>query len=171
MLRKLNVPVFTVCHATGPLKFSEILFATDLSDASEGAFRFARDLARAHGSHLMILHAIDYAGLNYGVLEGDHTVRDQLYDLAKTRLHEMATQAEREGVKVETTLVRGDAGEQILAMADRNETDLILLSVERKGLLEKAFLGSTAEHVVRDAHVPVLSIPVAAAERTQRCAS
>lgn len=35
LLRKVNVPVFTVCHAIGPLTFSRILFATDLSDAAE----------------------------------------------------------------------------------------------------------------------------------------
>jgi hypothetical protein len=37
---------------------------------------------------------------------------------------------------------------------------LIVLTIHDKGLLERALLGSTAERVVRDARVPVLSFPV-----------
>lgn len=162
LLRKLDVPVFTVCHAMGPLEFSNILFATDLSCASEGAFRVALDLAKSHRSHLTILHAVDYTGLNYGLLEADFSVRRQLLDIAEKRLNEMADAAKREGVYVETKIALGRAAEHILATA-RIDADLILLSIERKGVLEKAFLGSTAEHVIREAHVPVLSIPVRAA--------
>jgi nucleotide-binding universal stress UspA family protein len=159
LLRKVGVPVFTVCHAHGPLTFSKILFATDLSDASAGAFRTALELAKSHGSHLTMLHAVDYPGINYGAIGSDVTAERELFALATERLRDMAALAEQEGLDVETRSVRGPAAEQILAAA-RDDADLILLSIERKGFLEKAFLGSTAEHVVRDAHVPVLSIPV-----------
>lgn len=111
---------------------------------------------------MTILHAIDYVGLNYGVLEADFTLRNQLQDMAKSRLTEMAAAAEHEGVDVETKVASGGAAQSILAAA--KEADLILLSIERRGRLEKALLGSTAEHVIREAHVPVLSIPVSPAK-------
>jgi len=38
--------------------------------------------------------------------------------------------------------------------------DMIVLHMQGKGILERAFLGSTAERVVRLARIPVLSVPV-----------
>jgi nucleotide-binding universal stress UspA family protein len=161
MLRKLHVPVLTVCHVTGPLKFGRILFAVDLSAAAQEAFGFALELAEQTRSDLTLLHVVDYPGLNYGVLEGDTSVRGELADIARSRLDEMAEQAKKRGINVETLLARGKAAEEILRTAEMTEANLILLAVEQKGFIEKAFLGATAERVVRDAYVPVLSLPVA----------
>lgn len=35
LLRKLPVPILTVCHAWRPLSFGRILFATDFSESSK----------------------------------------------------------------------------------------------------------------------------------------
>lgn len=118
LLRKLSIPVLTVCHAAGFLKFGRILFATDLSEASESAFKFALDLTRARRSDLTILHALNFPGFNYGVMESDSSVREQLHDLAKAKLDDLAAHAAREGVKAETMLVHGHPAERILE-ADR----------------------------------------------------
>ena len=163
LLRKLHVPVLTVCHVTGPLKFGRILFAVDLSAAAQEAYGFALEVAAQTKSDLTVLHVMDYPGLNYGVLEGDTSVRGELADIAQFRLDEMAEQAKERGVHVETLVVRGKAAEEILRTAEANDADLILLAIEQKGLIERAFLGATAERVVRDAYVPVLSFPVAIA--------
>jgi len=168
MLRKLHVPVLTVCHVTGPLKFGRILFASDLSAAAQEAFGFALELAAQTKSDLTVLHVMDYPGLNYGVLEADTSVREELADIARSRVDEMAARAKERGVTVETLLVRGKAAEEILKAAEKNDANLILLAIEQKGLIEKTFLGSTAERVVRDAYVPVLSVPVTVAEEKER---
>jgi nucleotide-binding universal stress UspA family protein len=161
MLRKLHVPVLTVSHVTGPLKFGTILFAVDLSAAAEEAYGFALEVAAQTKSDLTVLHVLDYPGLNYGVLEGDTSIRGRLADIAQSRLDEMAEQAKKRGINVETLLARGKAAEEILRTAETNDANLILLAIEQKGLIEKTFLGATAERVVREAYVPVLSLPVA----------
>ena len=86
----------------------------------------------------------------------------------------MAKEARTRGVPVETAIFRGNAAEQICEASKTASADLIILAVERKGLLERAFLGTTAERVVREAKVPVLSIPVTASvldeqEKTTCC--
>jgi nucleotide-binding universal stress UspA family protein len=37
---------------------------------------------------------------------------------------------------------------------------MILLAIESKGIIESTLLGTTAERVVREATIPVLSVPV-----------
>jgi hypothetical protein len=39
----------------------------------------------------------------------------------------------------------------------------VVESVQKKGLVERALLGTTAERVIREANVPVLSIPAGVA--------
>jgi nucleotide-binding universal stress UspA family protein len=67
-----------------------------------------------------------------------------------------------EGVTVNPLLTEGDAYREILRVADEERTDLIVLNLQGKSLVERALLGSTAERVIRSANVPVLSIPVPA---------
>ena len=47
----------TICHATSPLAFQRILFATDLSEASKQGFAFALELARLMHSDVIVIHA------------------------------------------------------------------------------------------------------------------
>lgn len=147
MLRKMETSVVTVCHAHTGLNFGRILFATDLSAAAEHAYQFVLDIAEAHQSDLTIMHVID--------LPGD-------MEAAHKAIQELVAQAEIRGIKAESVLVNGHPAEQILAVADTHNVDLIVLGIEQKPFLERALLGVTAERVIREAYVPVLSIPLAA---------
>ena len=53
----------------------------------------------------------------------------------------------------------GDASQEILRVAKDTDADLIVMDIGKKNIAERAFLGATAERVVRSAHVPVLSVP------------
>jgi nucleotide-binding universal stress UspA family protein len=59
-----------------------------------------------------------------------------------------------------TEVVRGVPHEEILKYANASSADLIVITLQGKGFLERALLGSTAERVVRAAQVPVLSLPL-----------
>src|SRR5262245_51264181 len=53
MLRKISIPILTVCRVTKPLAFNRILFATDLSESSKQGFHFALELAATIRSDLI----------------------------------------------------------------------------------------------------------------------
>jgi nucleotide-binding universal stress UspA family protein len=65
-------------------------------------------------------------------------------------------------------IVRGRAYRHILAMADRDHANLIVMGVRGKGAFNRFLFGSTTEHIVREARCPVLTlhadIPVDRAE-------
>ena len=162
VLRKVSIPVLTVCRATKPLAFTRILLATDLSESSKRAFDYTLELARTMRSDLTILHVVDQAALTYAGAEMVSYVAEQDVEEAKAKLAKCVFEASRANVRAETVLVQGIAAEEILRSAERDPADLILISVGKKGVVERTLLGTTAERVIREATVPVLSIPAGA---------
>jgi nucleotide-binding universal stress UspA family protein len=163
ILRKVSIPILTICRATRPLTFGRVLFATDLSESSKQGFRFALDMARLMRSSLVVVHVVAPASLTYGGAELASYVTEHNTEEALKRLGNFIAEAKEQNVKVEKLLLEGVPAEVILKAADETTADLILLSVQRKGLVERALLGTTAERVIREAHLPVVSIPVHAA--------
>jgi nucleotide-binding universal stress UspA family protein len=165
LLRKLTIPVLTV-RTTRPMNFKHILFATDLSESSIRGFDFALDLARTLQSKIVAIHALDkrmLSALEDNVAAETH---EGAIQEASRKLGMLVTEGKRNGVEVEASLVEGDAAREILRTAEERSPDLILLAISRKGTVERALFGATAEQVVRESEVPVLSIPVdVAAER------
>jgi len=161
LLRRVPVPVLTVSGVAHPLGFKRILFATDLSKHSKTAFDFALDFARAMGSELIIHHAVTPLSR---VSEGGEALPDLSKldgDEAKAQVAALAREAARQNVKAETSVVEADtAADAILKTAEEQLAELILIAVEKKRLVDRALLGTTAERVIRAAKVPVLSVPV-----------
>jgi nucleotide-binding universal stress UspA family protein len=160
ILRNVPVPILTVCRVTRPLTFGRILYATDLSDASNQGFRSVLELADTTGSTVAILHAVHEPTLVY--VEAGMAAIDtrQLLDNAREQLKALETEASGRKIKIETLLLEGNPPETILKAAEEDCANLIVMTISKKGLIERALLGSTAERVIREAHLPVLSIPV-----------
>jgi nucleotide-binding universal stress UspA family protein len=163
ILRQTSVPILTICRATRPLAFGRILFATDLSQPSRQGFKFAVEMARLMRSVLVVVHVIAPSTLTYGGAEMAPFVNEHNSEETRKSLDDFVAEAKHQEVRVETVLVEGVPAEAISKAADDNTVDLILLTVRGKGFVERAILGTTAERVIREAHLPVISIPVNAA--------
>ena len=168
VLRKLSVPVMTVCHATRPMGFKRILFATDLSESSVRGFAFALDVARTLQAEIVIVCAVDGMPLAYGEGGIELQTLDPAVDQARRRLATLITEGRHSGVDVHAVLTEGPAPDQILKAADNSSADLIFITVENKGVVERVLRGTTAEHVIREATIPVLSIPVQVAAKQEQ---
>ena len=125
------------------MRFTEILFATDFSSASEAASRVARQMAVQTGARLHVVHVVP-------------TATDTL--LAAETLTRVAQNLGDE-LTVETALLRGWAGMNIVDYARDRRIDLIVLGT--RGRVSYAILGSVAETVVRLAPCLVLTVPAA----------
>jgi nucleotide-binding universal stress UspA family protein len=164
LLRKLGVPILTVCHVSRPLEFNRILFGTDLGPGSDKAFDFALQLAKTANSTLVLAHTIDKRpAVTYETPEvkavfdeeRKHAVQD-----ARDRFAEFEAKASGQEVQVECVLGEGDAAASLVRIADEAVVDLMILALRKRGAVARTFLGSTAEPVIRNAHVPVFSVPV-----------
>jgi nucleotide-binding universal stress UspA family protein len=158
LLRKVTVPVLTVCREMSALPVKRILFATDLSESSKQGFDFALDMARTMESDLVLVHVVSTA-LSYSDVQVLSNPSNMVEDAEKDIQH-FVTQARNANVNTQSFVLEGNAAEEILRTADRYRADLILISVQNRPLVERALLGTTAERVIREAKVPVLAIPV-----------
>ena len=175
LLRKLPVPVLSVSHVSpekhaielGLVSVHKILYAADLAEASTVGMQYAIELARGTGAKLTVAHVVDHTNFTLltntaaGYLE---TSKKMWVDSVTRKLHELVAREKPPDMDIEVAILEGKPYEQILRFADDHGIDIIVLNLQSRGILERAFLGSTAERVVRLAHMPVLSVPVAVSE-------
>jgi nucleotide-binding universal stress UspA family protein len=163
LLRKVDVPILTVCHVGRPLAFKRMLFATDVSQPVAEDFQFVMEFARAVDAGIVAAHVIDKRPpVTYetpdvaAVFDAD---RRQALEDTRIAFERIQATAKDMGVVIEPVIAEGTPAEAIVRIADEHEADFIVLPIRKKGRLERALLGTTAERVVRDAHIPVLSVP------------
>jgi nucleotide-binding universal stress UspA family protein len=146
------------------LEFKRILFGTDLGPGSDKAFQFALELAGEANAALVIAHAIDKRPMVMYETPEVRAVFDEEHrravEQAKQRFAEFEAQGTLEKVGIETVLAEGDPAESLVRIADETVVDFMILAIRKKSAVARTFLGSTAEPVIRIAHVPVLSVPV-----------
>ncbi len=135
-----------------------LLFATDFSPCARDAERYAVSLALSWDAALTVMNVLEFPpGLNpqYPV--------NQLYlgELMKQATKELVALKSRlavRGVAVQTRLADGIPSEEVLAAAQAEDTDLIIVGTRGKTGLEHIVLGSTAERIIRTAPCPVLAV-------------
>ena len=154
-------------------RIKKILYATDLSENSAYAFRYAVNSAQKHDAKIHILHVLEEIKTNilaaYYELEklqemrekGKQEVRDRIQKRLETFCQrELMKDPECRDMVASTEVVEGDPAAEILRKADELGVDLVVMGTHGKGLLEHAFLGSVAEKVLHRIKVPVLTIPI-----------
>ncbi|MFI5325457.1 MAG: universal stress protein [Candidatus Rokuibacteriota bacterium] len=125
------------------MRLNEILFPTDFSPASEAAGRIAREMAVQAGARLHVLHVVP--PVTDPSLPAEHLAR--------------AGRALADGLRVETALLSGWAGRNIVDYAREKRIDLIVVGTHGRTGISHAILGSVAETVVRQAPCLVLTVP------------
>jgi nucleotide-binding universal stress UspA family protein len=125
------------------MRLSEVLFPTDFSPASEAAGRIAREMAIQAGAQLHVLHVVP--PVTDPSLPAEHLAR--------------ASRSLADGLRVETVLLSGWAGRNIVDYAREKRIDLIVVGTHGRTGITHAILGSVAETVVRLAPCLVLTVP------------
>lgn len=124
-----------------------VLIATDFSAAGDQALKRAIALASANGASLRVVHVTG--------LETPESERAALRERLRARWRELAPPDLADaGIAVPT----GRPVETIQAEAESYEPDLIVLGAHGKMRLRDAWLGTTAEQILRRATVPVLVV-------------
>lgn len=125
-----------------------ILFPTDFSAASAAAGRTAADLARQFGARLHVVHVVPSVT---DPTPAPQALRAIVADLGP-------------GLSVTSEVLSGLPARQVVAYAEREGVDLIVLGTHGRTGISHALLGSVAEAVVRRAPCRVLVVPARVAE-------
>jgi nucleotide-binding universal stress UspA family protein len=140
-----------------------ILVPTDFSETADAALGYAKRLAGRVGASVHLLHVFrdPYAPALY-VPEVYAPVpietRERALNEARARLAERLTADEEVYFRGTRTLVAGLAANQIAKYAADHGMTLIVMGTHGRRGVSHLLLGSVAEHVVRTAPCPVLTI-------------
>ena len=139
--------------------YQRILVALENGRADETLLPHVADLAKVHGSQLLLVHVADgFVARNYDRLkltESQEMKDDRAY------LENAAATLRTRGLTVDTFLALGDPAEGILKTANERECDLIAMTTHGHRLLGDIVHGSTITEVRHKALMPMLLVRAA----------
>jgi nucleotide-binding universal stress UspA family protein len=138
------------------VEVKNILYATDFSRFSVGAFPYALALARKFGSKVFAVHVIPTPAYPHPPLEG----WEQMTAQAKLEADEEMARLDPKWMDIphESVIRRGDLWPELSAFIQKNEIDMIVVGTRGRGGMTKALMGSVAEKIFRQAPCPVLTV-------------
>lgn len=154
-----------------------ILVPTDFSESATAALEQAAQLARLTGGRVTLLYVLFVEKIRENLLGLDaleHLARavdmptdaetysasggaGRLRDAAEQKLSE-AVAAVAAPPTIETAIAEGRPSVEIVAYAAEHAIDLIVMGTHGRGTLGRAFLGSVADNVIRQAACPVMVV-------------
>jgi nucleotide-binding universal stress UspA family protein len=163
VLRKASCPVLTVpppAVRVAKLPYKRVLCPIDFSPSSIAAFRFACSIAKESDAHLTLMHVFDSpVDSDWPVQQFDSPeFRAQREAEARHRLDALIADDVRTWAEPATHVSFGKPYRRILAVAEKDEVDLLVMGVHGRNPLDMLLMGSTTNQVVRRASCPVLTL-------------
>jgi nucleotide-binding universal stress UspA family protein len=138
----------------------KILVPVDFSSCSFVAVRYAATLAARFKSTVRLFHALypytEVIAVDRISLETGHS---QSQANAQLEMDALKQSRWLQRVNTETEIRTGYAVEEICAQTGDEEVDLLVISTHGRAGFKHTLIGSVAEHVVRYAECPVISVP------------
>jgi nucleotide-binding universal stress UspA family protein len=142
------------------MNLKRILCALDFSEHSKTVADYARDLAKLTGAHVIAVYAAptltQYTGFHVPPNTIDSFVGEIVSGAERSMTEFMAENFK--DVEAKGLVVVGYAADEILALADKEEVDLIVMGTHGRKGIDRILFGSVAEMVVKSAICPVLTI-------------
>ena len=137
--------------------FERIILATDGSKNSTAAVTEALRIGRESGSEVYVVSVIDTRRLSS--VSPEIQVAGSIERMqAEAELIVGTVKKLGSGQAVETSVLYGDPVNEIIRFSRETSADLIVVGTRGKSGIERIFLGSVAEGVVREAPCPVLVV-------------
>jgi nucleotide-binding universal stress UspA family protein len=143
------------------VKFNKILVGCDFSEDSALAFQHGLSLAQEFQSELHLVHVMEplvYMDTFKISVEYGEDLQVDLQTQIKDKLQKMVPTEAFHWCTPKTALLDGPSHEELIRYAKINKMDLIVLGVRGQGVVERLFIGSTTDRVVRQTPCPVLSV-------------
>ena len=145
----------------------KILVPTDFSKTAATATDVAFDIAKKSGASLTLLHVIEEAtgGSSFNVegQVGYSSMSNKLFTLqmikkAKAQLEKTVNDPKYSAVKVEGELRMGNPFHGIRTIVADHKVDLVVMGTVGRTGIDKVFVGSNTQKVIRGSQCPVLTI-------------
>lgn len=143
--------------------FKNILVPVDFSTQSESVIRYALSWATVENGSVQVLYVNELTSLPFGSSSYPFGVvtfpelENEINDWAKDEYAKLLKEFSKEDTaKLSLKIMNGKAADTISAHATENKFDVIIMATHSHNLVEKFFLGSTMERVIRITQTPVV---------------
>lgn len=145
------------------MPLNKILWASDGSKESRGALRWAEMLASRFGAKITAISVAESSDISRfevpDKLKEEMSLIDrELVTKESKRLRRVETILKQKGIEVETRVVKGVPYQEIIKAAQSQGADLIAMGKRGLNLWARTMLGSTTTRVLREVHLPVLTV-------------
>ncbi len=142
----------------------KILVATDFSECSDEAFRYALSLARKLQARILLIHVInepvDLRGFYVPHLSFEK-LEEEILEGARKMMDKFCRRHIQDFEDYETAIVAGIPYDVIISKSQDAGADMVVMGTHGRKGLDHMLFGSTAEKVVRRSSIPVLTIRTA----------
>ena len=144
-----------------------ILFASDLSPASERAFGTLVEFAQKLDAKVTLFHSYEIGGPqitrmhNLEQSSAMHELQQHLESRSQVYLQKLQGELTNVGIHSDIELVRGFAGQEIVRCAQSSECDLIVMANRGLGPIKAWIMDSVSQYVLQHSHCPVMVLPSA----------
>jgi nucleotide-binding universal stress UspA family protein len=139
----------------------KIMVATDGSELVKRAVDFAIEIAKLSDAKLYAVHVISLGGdllIPSRDKEWKTTIEEQLTIEGKKATAYVENAGRAANVEVESIILEGKPANEILDFAERSDIDLIVMGTHGKTGIQRFFIGSVSENVVRHSKRAVLVV-------------
>jgi len=142
-----------------PFPPRKILVPTDLGVESESALKYARYFHERFGSKVLVLHAHNIELPPYFSSGQLKDMKRQLKKLGEAAAKYVRTKSRPAlGHTPEISVVESPPVEAILEASKGDEIDLVIMGMHGRHGLERIWLGSVTERVIRRSSLPILAV-------------
>ncbi len=137
----------------------KILLPVDGSENSQKAVKKCLEIAKPIGAAVTALFVVDSSAyLSLPETFMWENVRGAIEEEGKEALEGVKKTFKDSGVKLKTELKEGSPAKDIVETAEEEKIDLIIMGTAGRKGLDRFFLGSVSEKVLRSAHCAVMVV-------------
>jgi len=150
------------------IKIKKILCPVDFLPGSDHAVNYAAGLAAVHHAKLYLLHIVAPM-IPAPYAEGISTVdlTQSMEQAAIRQMTRLVAKVKAKGIKAQGSVVQGQIKDAIERFLEDLKPDLITMGTHNKSALERWFMGSVTEWMIRHSPVPVLTVAPKSAKKAR----
>jgi len=141
------------------IRIQKVLVPTDFSETSRGAVNYGLSLALQYEARLVLCHVVPATAMLATAFpaESFSIESDQLAQV-QLELPSLIPETSRGRVGLRIVTRIGRVMDELLAIIDEEEPDVVVMGTHGRSGAERLFLGSTTERLLRKSPVPVLTV-------------
>lgn len=139
--------------------YQKIMVAVDGSDEAELAFKKAVNVTMRNDAELLLAHVIDTRAFQ-SVSSFNGMLAEQATEMAKQTLEDYKQKAKDYGCEKVASVIEYGSPKAIIAkqIPEIHDVDLIMLGATGLNAVERLFIGSVSDYVIRNAACDVLVV-------------